>query len=377
MKKIAHICTNRKNYRILQDRLLLLAQQGYEVNIISSSQGEDTDFFKKYGVMQYYVEMNESINIIDDIKSIVRMFLFLKKEKFDVIHTHQAKAGVIGRVAARFAGVPLIIHTTHGLPFYSGQNRMKYHIYKNLEILASKFCDKVCSQNKEDFNDLEKLIKKDKVIYEGNGVNCQVIDELNSLITEDDLRELKSKYSIPENEKILLMAARFEPVKNHLMLLESLKLLREKGYTDFCCILAGFGTLERLLQEKVKELGIESNVRFIGYQTNIYPWIKMADLVLLTSEKEGIPRIIMESMLFSKAIVATDVLGTRELVVDKQTGYLSAFGDASMFAKFITSLLENNELRAKFGKLGRTRILTCFSEGMVVKRMVDLYESNK
>lgn len=373
-KKIAHICTSKISYKILKDKLGLLAQRGFKVHFISSNDMEDLDWTFYDNIKQHYIEMHRSISIIDDIKSIFAMAKLLKKEQFDIVHTHTAKAGFIGRVAAKIAGVPLIVHTSHGLPFFDGQNIVKFSVYKFFELLASKFCDYVGSQNYEDLHTLSKYFNQGKLYYEGNGVNLDELDRINKLISHEDLGQLKREWNIHPCKKVLLVGARFEPVKDHLLLIESLSQIRESGIDNFCCLLAGIGPLENELKRKVKELGLESYIKFLGFQTNIYPWIKLSDLVILTSRKEGIPRIIMESMAFCKAVVATDVLGTRELVEHNVTGLLSPYKNVEKLAFNISLLLKNDSLREKFGSAGRRRVEENFTEDIVVKRIAKIYE---
>lgn len=375
-KKIAHICTSGTSYKILQDKLSLLAQKGFEVHFISSSDGGEIVPFGKQ-LSRHYIEVNRSIHLIDDVKSILAMTKLFKKARFDIVHTHTAKAGFIGRIAAKIAGVPLIIHTCHGLPFFPGQSKAKYYLFRFLELLASKFCDYVGSQNYEDIKILKKHLENEKLYYEGNGVNLKHLDAIRNSISDADLSRLKEEHNIPSGCRIILVGARFEPVKDHFLLIESLQLLKAQGDKSFCCLLAGTGPLENELRKKVNESGLDSHVKFLGFQQNIHPWIKLADLVVLTSQKEGIPRIVMESMAFEKSIVATDVPGTRELVRHNVTGLLSPYGDAKELARNMACLLKNDDLRVKFSAAGRKRIEEYFTEELVVERIIKLYDSGK
>lgn len=376
MIKVAHVCTSRISYRILQDKLYEISKLGYDVSIISSEDAQDTEFFKKHGINQYYVDMNRKINIIDDIKSIRSMIKLIKREKFDVIHTHTAKAGFIGRISAKLSGTKLIVHTSHGLPYYEGQNKIKYTIYKLLEIIASKFCHYVGSQNREDLEKIQEYVNESRTFYEGNGVNLERLDEINKSIADLELDEIRDELGINKENVVFLVGARLEAVKNHNLLLDALKLLKDQEISNYYCLLAGGGPLEEDLRLKVKEYNLQENVKFLGFRNDIYKLIKLSDVALLTSEKEGIPRIIMESMAFSKPVVATDVLGTRELVVNEVTGLLSRYLDEVQLANNIKEMISNEQLRKQYGKEGRIRIENEFTEALVAKRVDKLYKEN-
>lgn len=377
MIKVAHICTTKLSYKVLQDKLVLLKKEleEYNIDIISSNEGPKTEFFTLNGIRQLYIDMDRSINPIKDIKSIYSMYKLLKKENYDIVHTHTAKAGIIGRIAAKLAKVPVIIHTSHGLPFFEGQKKIKYNIFKYLELFAIKISDCFASQNEEDLNTISKYVSKEKLFYEGNGIDIDKMEKLDNSISSIEVYKLRKELGIPENNKVILMAARFEIVKNHYLLLDALTLLKNKGINNFTCILAGKGELEHHIKNKVTEMNLEKNIIFLGYRKDIYKFIKLSDIVALTSLKEGIPRIIMESMYFEKAIIATDVLGTRELVVDNETGFMTELGDIESLANNIEILISNDNIRKQFGINGKKRIKERFTEQIVIKRIDNIYKT--
>jgi len=132
--------------------------------------------------------------------------------------------------------------------------------------------------------------------------------------------------------------------------------------------------LREQIQQQIKDDRLSDVVKIIGFQTDIYPYIKMADLIVLTSEKEGVPRIIMEAMAFSKPVVATNVLGTRELVVDGETGVLVEYKNVEQLASSIHVMLSDERKRKEFGNNGRRRIEESFTEEIVVERIVNMYQ---
>ncbi|MDZ5470438.1 glycosyltransferase family 4 protein [Bacillus sp. 31A1R] len=370
--KIAHVCTSSYSHKILMDKLSLLVQSGYEVHIVSSNDGYDQHLLEKFNIKPHFIKMNRKINIKDDIISIFEMIKFFRKMRFDVVHTHTAKAGIIGRIAAKLTKTPVIIHTSHGLPFFRDQNPFTYRMYKTFEKIGSFFCDAICSQNEEDMKALKEMAPNKLVFYEGNGVDLNKLDRRLTSITAEDIEQLRMSLEIEQSRKIILVGARFEPVKDHDFLLKGLNILKE-NYQNFTCILAGDGPLKSEIIEKVQTYNLEKHIKLVGYQKDIYPLIKLADIVSLTSIKEGIPRILMESMACSKPIVATNVLGTRELVLDQYTGLLVNNRDENALANSLKYLLETPLMAINFGENGRKVIEEKYTEEMVVNRLINIY----
>ena len=372
MKKIAHITTSSISHKILVDKLTVLQKKGYDIHFISSKEGYDAELMKNYNFTLKFIKMRRKINIFSDFISIIKMTRLLRQEKYDIVHTHTAKAGVIGRIAAKLAKIPIVVHTSHGLPFYENQSLLKNKMYRLFEKIGSYFCDAISSQNKEDLEEMKKFAPNKSVFYEGNGVDLQLLDRLREEISSEGLKDIEKQLNIKESTKIILVGARFEPIKNHDFLLQGLRELK-KLQADFVCILAGKGVLKNEIKSKIDQYGLSKHVIMIGYQLNIYPYIELADIVALTSIKEGIPRIIMEAMSYEKPIVATNVLGTRELVIHETNGLLVSLQDVNYLACAFHRLLKDDHLRKTYGLAGRKIIESKFTEEIVVDRLVDMY----
>lgn len=373
--KIAHVAnTDFFIEKLMLNKLIGLRSLGYEVHAIAPSGIYEADV-RKEGIYYHSIPIKREISLGKDILSILKMYKLFRREDFTVVHTHSAKAGFIGRVAAKMAGVPVIMHTTHGLPFYEGQSRMKFHIYKNLEKLAGKTCDVILSQNNEDINNLikYKIGSPENIFYEGNGVNIEQLDNVASKVNKQELKKLLRV----DGKSIVGFYARLEPVKGHLFFLESLKRIIEKD-KDVVCLLAGsnFGYENKytnVIMEKIKELNLSNNVKVLGFREDIHQLLCITDVLVLPSQKEGIPRIAMEAMTLGVPVVATDVLGTREIVINNETGILVPYNNVKTLAEAILQILEEPELRERLSVNGRERIEKFFDERQVIKRLHSSY----
>ncbi len=371
--KVAHVCTTALSHKILADKLAIMRSLDYEIHLISSDEGYDPELMESYGFPLRFVCMERSISPLRDIRSIWRMSQLFRKERYDIVHTHTAKAGIIGRIAARISGISLIVHTTHGLPFFTGQSKLKNMLYRLLEQVGAWFGHAIASQNREDLSQISAYAPKARVFYEGNGVDLKALDARRASVHAECLDTLRETWDIPSGVPILLVGARFEPVKNHDFLLKGLRLLKELTSMDFVCLLAGKGEMENDIRQQIQQLGLASQVKIVGHQTDLAPFLCLADIVALTSDKEGIPRILMEAMAYSKPVVATDVLGTRELVDNGLTGLLVPLGDVDELASAMARLLKDAELRRRCGELGRTYIQREFTEELVAYRIHSYY----
>lgn len=369
--KVAHTVTSYQSVEtILYSKLKNLDQYSdLDVYVISSLENEQDN--NSGPVKHIKVNMARSIKPIQDIASIYRMYKVLKAEKFDIVHSHTAKAGFITAIAAKMARVPLICHTYHGLPFFEGQGKLKYSLYYCLEKLACKFRHFLFTQNKKDFNAcIELMADKEKVIYEGNGVDVD-------FVVESAKRQLQqTQNTFPENNGIkIALLSRLESIKRVNDFIDIIKKAKEKNIT-FSCIIAGGGILEEQLRKQIIELGLEKDINLTGFCNYPHGLIVNSDVVVLCSEKEGIPRAIMEAMALEKPVVATDVMGTQEVVEDRVTGFLVPFGDKDLFLDKVIELANNFELREKFGRAGKKRVIESFNDVKVAEFLKDFYISH-
>ncbi|NDI34870.1 glycosyltransferase family 4 protein [Chengkuizengella sediminis] len=373
--KVLHITTVDITIKsMLVDKMKELENCGYKVDFMSSDTGL-AKAIKLAGFKHIPVHISRSIRPIQDMISLIKVYKVLKNSDYDIIHTHTAKAGFIGRIAAYMARKKIVAHTSHGLPFYEGQSFPLYSTYKWLEKVASWFSGAYFSQNKEDLEKIKKFVPKRVLTgYEGNGVHLKRLDLIPKL-NSTQITNLKNSLGLCEDTFIYLMAARLESVKNHKLLIHAVSKMDQQF--DFKVLIAGDGILKDEILNLTDELKVSHKFIFLGYKENIHDYIQLADAVLLTSEKEGIPRILMESMAFSKPVLATNVLGTRELVIDHVTGELVDLLDALSLGKKMSQWMDEQYQYKliEYGINARTRIEQEFTETIVAQRIHQNYQT--
>jgi len=288
-----------------------------------------------------------------------RLVRHLRAHDYTIVHTHNSITGAIGRIAARLAGVPLTIHTIHGFHFHENMGRLRRLPFVTAERSLARITDVLLCQNREELDEVHRLglHPRHGVYHVGNGI---------------DLRRFRPRLAPPRNARsVILCVARFEPVKNQGMLLHALAALRARQAPVLW--LVGDGPCRARYAREAQRLGLADRVKFLGYRYDIPELVAAADVAVLTSLKEGIPRALMEAMAVGVPVVATDVKGSREVVVDGQTGFLVPLGDTQALAGRLSQLLDSPALRRDLGARGVEHARRHFDEERIVERLVGLY----
>ena len=365
--KIAHIATTYQSVITILDSKLRVLDKFEDLDVTVISSPADIGEKRKAAVRHIPIEMARSIKPLADLKSIWQLYRVLRREEFDIVHSHTSKAGFITAVAAKMAKVPLICHTHHGMSFFEGQNRMAYQIYRFLEKLACKFRDYIFSQNRRDLPECIKLMGNESTaLFEGNGVDIEYINKS----TGDQLPQAREDY--PCEGMRLVLLSRLESVKRVDDFFRVVDRLRQEGI-EVSCVVAGTGALEEKLRAQLVKMQLDDRINMVGFTAHPYGLIAASDIVVLCSEKEGIPRALMEAMALQKPVVATDVAGTQELIVDGETGFLVPLGDINGLAEKIKLLLNDSDRKANMGKAGANRIQEHFNDVKIADFLHEFY----
>jgi glycosyltransferase involved in cell wall biosynthesis len=267
---------------------------------------------------------------------LARLVRLMRTRRYTIVHTHNSVTGAVGRLAARMARVPLVIHTSHGFHFHEHMPPARRAAFVGAERWLARRCDLLLCQNREELAEARALglAPRHGIDHVGNGI---------------DLRRFVARRAAPANPRpVLLCSARLEPVKNHRMLFDALGLLARRG-TNLVLRLVGEGPLRARYERLVAEEGLADRVEFLGYRYDMPQLLADADVAVLTSVKEGIPRALMEAMAVGVPVVATDVKGTREIVASGRNGFLVPLGDTAALAARLEQLLLSPALRRELG----------------------------
>lgn len=327
-------------------------------NDVLCSRGPHLDRFRIEGGTVTALDIPRGLSPAGVATLLVRLLRHLRGRDYTIVHTHNSITGAVGRIAARLARVPLTIHTTHGFHFHQNMPALKRVPYVAAERWLARWCDLLLCQNREELADIRHLGLRPRhgVHHVGNGIG---------------LGQFRRRATLPENPRpVILCVARLEPVKNHRMLFDALERLRTYAPAVW---LVGDGPSQAEYEAELARRGLAEHVRFLGYRYDVPELTAQADVLVLTSLKEGIPRAVMQAMAVGVPVVATDVKGTREVVRDGQTGFLVPLGDSAALADRLASLFASPDLRRKLGNAAAAHAHAHFDEETVVRRLVDVY----
>jgi len=299
------------------------------------------------------------------------LYRFIKREGFQIVHTHTSKAGILGRLAARLAGTAVIIHTVHGFHFDEHMSRPAQWAFVALERLAGGVSDLIFSQSAEDVRTAIQygVCPKGRIVHLGNGVNLETFNPRR--VDEEERRIIRRECRA--KGPLVLMIAELIPRKGCFDFLSAAyKVTKVVPGTKF--VLVGEGPLRSDLEKVIRRLGLEGDFLLPGFREDIPELLAAADLYVLSSYREGMPRSIIEAMAMAKPVVATNIRGSREIVQDDETGILVPVKDSKALAGGILELLQDKEKARYMGLAGRQRAERLFDERRMFEVLKREYE---
>jgi glycosyltransferase involved in cell wall biosynthesis len=380
MKKVVHLTnfdiglrTHIKNY------LNYLREQGYDVSVICHpGQWLQHDTQTPDGIFVKIMPFPPRITPLTDLKTLIRLVRYFRKERFHVVHTHTVKPGLLGLLAARLAGVPVVIHTIHGFYFHDGMHPVARRIFIAVEKIGAWCCDAILSQNQEDIDTAirEGICSPAKISHLGNGID--VTKFYPGCVDGAAVVELRQELGLPPEAKIVGLIGRLVREKGFLEFFEAARIILDRGINArFLAIGAAQPEKSDALtpQALIDRLGLQSVVHFLGLRDDIPALMSLMDVVALPSYgKEGLPRVLMEAAALGKPVVATNVRGCREVVADGETGLLVPVQDSAALAEGLVTVLSDADLARRLGQAGRARAEALFDERLYFRRTHESYQ---
>lgn len=374
--RVAHVTTVDLSLRyLLLNQLQRIQDEGYEVFGISAD-GPDVSVLEANGIPHFAVPMTRRFTPLADLRCLWELVRIMRREKFDVVHTHTPKAGLLGQLAARLAGVPVVANTLHGFYFHDGTKSATRRFYVWTERIAAKCSDTILSQNREDMATAvtERIASPDQLKWLGNGVDVTRFDRRR--IADATLEALRREIGIDSGAPVVGFVGRLVEEKGILDLLQAAKTVVEAiPNTQFLIIGPSDEVKPDALRPDVAELyGVVDNCRFVGLRNDMPELYALMDVLVLPSYREGFPRAPMEASAMGVPAIVTDIRGCRETVDHGENGLLFPAGNANALAQSLIALLEDDERRAKMGATGRQIAEDRFDEQKVFDRVLSEYE---
>ena len=307
------------------------------------------------------------ISPLDDLRALTGLVLLARSFKPDIVHTHLAKAGALGRIAARIAGVRTVVHTYHGSVFRGYFGQRESAVYLGIERALARITTRIVaitSGQKADLVDLG-IAPSSKIVEIPLGLDLDHFRELPA--REDALSAL----GLPREGRYVAIVARLVPIKDIPTFLRAFALVTE-SLPDVRGLVVGDGPEREAVERLAQNLGLERRCRFLGWRADLPNVYAASDVVALTSLNEGSPVSVIEAMASGRAVVATAVGGVPD-VVSEATGILVPVGDHRGFADAIVSLLRDPDRRAELGRKGREVAVRRFASDRLVADIDRLY----
>jgi glycosyltransferase involved in cell wall biosynthesis len=348
-----------------------LDERGYETTLVAGqlARGEDSMSYAadELGIDVVEVpQLHRDLSPLYDPVSVKRLVAEIQRVRPHIVHTHTAKAGAVGRLAALMAGdarPPILVHTFHGHVLRGYFDPVRTEIFRETEKFLARHTTRLVAVGPEVRDDLVSL---GVAPPESFSVIRLGIDLEHRLADAGDGSELRRLFGIPADRFVVGWIGRMTGIKRVPDVLATFRLLLDQG-VDAQLVLVGDGPERGQLEQRALELGITRRTLFAGYQREIAPYFGLFDAFLLPSGNEGTPVVAMESLATETPVVATRVGGVPDVVRDGVDGFLAEAGDVASLAGRLAELARDPELRSRFGAAGREHVVPRYR----VSRLVD------
>lgn len=344
---------------------------------------ESSEFIvKDLGLEPKYIpEMQRELNPFRDYKSYFKIRKIISEFKPDIVHTHAAKAGAVGRLAALHENVPVVVHTFHGHVFHSYFNNAKTQVFLNIERYLAKRTSKIVTLSPKQLEELTtefKIAPKDKFQIVNLGFDLSRFTQNQG----EKRADFRNKFQVEEDEIAIGIVGRLVPIKNHSLFLQALKIVSQRSSKKIRAFIIGDGEMRNQVEAEATALGIPFSSTEEQKKTllTFTSWIKDVswcnaglDIITLTSNNEGTPVSLIEAQAAGKFIVSTKVGGIEDIVEANKNAFLVEKENVNIFAEALLKAVEDDILRHSVLKQGSTETLSRFGYERLCTDMSKLY----
>jgi len=377
--RIAHIIT-RMDWGGSPDLVRIICagldRAKYEITLISGPTlhaAEKTKAFMRDfdGTCIMVSQLRRDITLILDCIALIRLYFILRPNRFDIVHTHTAKAGALGRLAARMAGVPVIIHSPHGHNLYGYFSPAMTRRIVRIERFLSRFTDRIIAGT--------QLEKKDYLAHAiGRAQTIDVIYaglELQGYAVDRQAQDgIKKELGIVPGAPVVGMIGRLEQVKGPDYFVDAAMRIAQTRQ-DVYFVLVGEGSLRSHLEDKAAQAGCKDRIIFTGWRNDVPRMLALLDIMVLPSLNEAVGLVLVEAQSQAIPVIASNVGGIPETIKDNETGILVPPGHSEKFMQAIVFLLDHPDKRRAMGAAAQAWVESRFKAEDMTAHVERLYDT--
>ena len=383
MKKLIRITTVPISFKVLlKGQLRFMASNGFDVKGVSSEGEELREVYENEGIAVEAITMSRKITPFQDLKSLWEMWNFLRKEKPQIVHTHTPKAGIIGMLAARLAGVPHRLHTVAGLPLMEATGT-KRKILNFVEKLTYSSATRVYPNSKglydfilqNNFTQSNKL----KIIANGssNGIDTTFFSP--DQVTELERVTLREKLNIQPDDFVFVFVGRIVSDKGINELIKAFSQLQtaeNNELTGIKLLLVGGleSDLDPLNPETLAEINQNKDIISVGFQQDVRSFFAIADALIFPSYREGFPNVVMQAGAMGLPSIVSDINGCNEIIVEGENGLIIPPKNVEKLKEKMLTLAKDKNLYTKLRENSRRMIENRYEQSVVWKALLEEYE---
>lgn len=324
MKKVLYITTvSRTINAFLVPHIQMLLDEGYQVDIATCIDKPIDSSLIERGVKVFNIPFGRNPLHPGNIKAFAKLIQIQKKEQYDIVHVHTPVASLFGRLLKVLFPKLRTIYTAHGYHFLKGGPKIGWLLYYPIEKVMAKLTDVTITINQEDYDITVKKLRPEKT-YLMNGVGLD-LSHYKILPEEQNLRK-RQELGLKQEDFVIIMIAELNENKNQIQLIKAMELLKDK-YPQIKALLVGEGHKLKELQQEVNNRGLNRQIQFLGFRTDVNELINVSNIGVLLSYREGLPRNLMELMACGRKIIGTNIRGCRDIIVDETVGSIVSVGD--------------------------------------------------
>lgn len=365
--KILYVTTVSGTMIFFTSHIKMLLEEGHSVDMACNIGHPIDQELLDLGCNVYNIEFNRSPLSYSNYFSYKSLKKLIVEKGYDVVHTHTPIASVCARLACRKMEKVKVIYTAHGFHFFNGAPLQNWIVYYPIEKWLSRYTDVLITINKEDFNRANRSFKAGNIEYmPGVGLEIDRFSKVNI-----NIYDKRSELEIPKDAFVILSIGELNNNKNHETVIKAIYKLNNPNLYYVIC---GKGPLENYLRDLTKELGLEKQIKLLGFREDIDEICKASDIFAFPSKREGLGMAALEAMASGLPIITSNVRGIVDYSINGQTGFTCSPTDIDGFASSIKLLKDDDELRNKMSQ-SNVNSVEVFNIDNAKNRLKNIYKN--